>query len=743
MIEALANPERDRLKEDGTNLSSWLQNLAMFAGCLFKKYSSVDIAPVLQYIVNQLKDDNTFDLIILSELMQKMAGSESSENMTEAELYSLAAGPILKGEVYAQQHPQAAAMAKTLKRSSQRLIQGLSASQLAIPLWILLAKFSVTAVYKTDISHLKLLGSLTDTCHHIFTQFSQFICQHAIESGFALGDVPVGMEDVPFEYERFIRRSWERTHTGKSNLELLLARLCQKGMNALNLAIEPCLVEGFWMFELEDLLVPTQLYTGEIARLKGILQTGEPPILMSELEKTKWLKDKERAPRIIQSLEGESKVRQGLIKLTLNWIHANAKAFFAPGASRTAIIDDLLKVCIFPRCLFSPVDALYAAKFIGTLHGLAVDGFSSLSCYDRIMGQVAGLIFTFTEREAHCYGRFLAEILTLLHKWHASSAVYEDEAIGEGRPGFYQRWAKQSGAEGIAEEKAEEDIGGPEMPETVDTPMASADSPAPTPMAEESTPMTEQTQQQENIHLGYEDYRHVLYKWHLKLHKAFASALESGDYQHIRNSIIILSYLVPGHFPALRKVGTSLEKILGKVQAQEEGKREDLKLLAVRCMSMLLARKGAWVPEDQFHLVPKAPEPAAIAGSEKRSSEEQLSGRVKRLKIDEKGTTEKTSGKNPHEIEKELRRKLEERKAASSQEKPQPSRKLEPAPRSERESQREQQREQKDRRGSDRERERPRESPRELAPPSRRDSPRDYRASGGRTDNYPPSSRRR
>ena len=54
VIEALANPEKERMKTDDTNLSLWLQSLANFAGSIFKKYS-IELVGLVQYIVNQLK----------------------------------------------------------------------------------------------------------------------------------------------------------------------------------------------------------------------------------------------------------------------------------------------------------------------------------------------------------------------------------------------------------------------------------------------------------------------------------------------------------------------------------------------------------------------------------------------------------------------------------------------------------------------------------------------------------------
>ena len=50
-------------------------------------------------------------------------------------------------------------------------------------------------------------------------------------------------------------------------------------------------------------------------------------------------------------------------------------------------ITQFLQLCVFPRCVFSAVDAMYCAKFIQTVHSLAAPNFSTLICFDRVCFQ--------------------------------------------------------------------------------------------------------------------------------------------------------------------------------------------------------------------------------------------------------------------------------------------------------------------------------------------------------------------
>ncbi|XP_043913220.1 THO complex subunit 2-like [Protopterus annectens] len=97
IIEALANPEKERMKHDDTTLSSWLQSLASFCGAVCRKYP-IELAGLLQYVANQLKAGKSFDLLILKEVVQKMAGIEITEEITMEQLEAMTGGEQLKAE---------------------------------------------------------------------------------------------------------------------------------------------------------------------------------------------------------------------------------------------------------------------------------------------------------------------------------------------------------------------------------------------------------------------------------------------------------------------------------------------------------------------------------------------------------------------------------------------------------------------------------------------------------------------
>jgi THO complex subunit 2 len=161
LLEALASPKKDKLKSDGTNIAQWFQSLASFAGFLYRKYTTIEITALLQYVVNQLKDGSSLDLVLLRELIAKMSGVEIIEDMSENQLEAQAGGETLKLE--SQPIPQK----MNLKRSTNKLKDTLLNNKLALPLMILIAQQRSAIIFKGDSQLLKMVGDMYDKVYII------------------------------------------------------------------------------------------------------------------------------------------------------------------------------------------------------------------------------------------------------------------------------------------------------------------------------------------------------------------------------------------------------------------------------------------------------------------------------------------------------------------------------------------------------------------------------------------------
>lgn len=156
MIESLADSTKGRTKHDGASISPWILSLANFCGSVVKKYP-VQLPGLFQFIANQLKAERSLDLLILKEIVSKMAGIEATESMTNEQLAALSGGDLLRqeGGYFTQ--------VRNTRRSSTRLKDALLENHLAMPLCILMAQQRHCILYREqEHSHLKLVGKLYD-----------------------------------------------------------------------------------------------------------------------------------------------------------------------------------------------------------------------------------------------------------------------------------------------------------------------------------------------------------------------------------------------------------------------------------------------------------------------------------------------------------------------------------------------------------------------------------------------------
>lgn len=172
LLDALSNPEKERTKSDGTNISLWLQGLATFAGTLCKRWN-MEVSYILQYILNQLRGGNSKDLVVLRELITKMAGIEPVSDLSDNQIVALGGGPTLQAEAL---HPTTAVERKGVtKRSTLRLKTALLENHLVGPLLVAVARARQECILGLDDAPLKYLGNLFDQVrNHIRTLTNHF-----------------------------------------------------------------------------------------------------------------------------------------------------------------------------------------------------------------------------------------------------------------------------------------------------------------------------------------------------------------------------------------------------------------------------------------------------------------------------------------------------------------------------------------------------------------------------------------
>uniref|UniRef100_A0A4X2LDQ8 THO complex subunit 2 n=1 Tax=Vombatus ursinus TaxID=29139 RepID=A0A4X2LDQ8_VOMUR len=572
IIEALANPEKERMKHDDTTISSWLQSLACFCGAVFLKYP-IELAGLLQYVANQLKAGKSFDLLILKEVVEKMAGIEVTEEMTVEQLEALTGGEQLKAEggYFGQ--------IRNTKKSSQRLKDALLDHDLALPLCILMAQQRNGVIFQEGgEKHLKLVGKLYDQCHDTLVQFGGFLAANLSTEDYIKRvpsiDVLCNEYHTPHDAAFFLSRPMYAHHISSKYDELKKAEKgnkqqhkvhkyiasCELVMTPVHEAvislhvskvwddISPQFYATFWSLTMYDLAVPHNSYEREVHKLKVQMKAIDDN---QEMPLNKKKEEKERCIALQDKLLEEEKKQMEHVQRVLQRLKLEKDNWLLAKSTKNATISKFLQLCIFPRCIFSAVDAVYCSHFVELLHQQKTPNFSTLLYYDQVFCDIIYTVASCTENEASRYGRFLCYMLATVTKWHGDRTIYEKECGNY--PGFLTT-LRATGFDGG--NKADQ--------------------------------------------LEYENFRHIVHKWHYKLTKASVHCLETGEYTHIRNILIVLTKILPW-YPKVLNLGTALERRVHKICQEEKQKRPDLYALAMGYSGQLKNRKLSMVPENEFH----------------------------------------------------------------------------------------------------------------------------------------------
>ncbi|XP_017047454.1 THO complex subunit 2 [Drosophila ficusphila] len=584
IIESLTLTGRLRFKDDGTSLSLWLQSLASFCGTIYKKYS-IELSGLLQYVANQLKSQKSLDLLILREIVHKMAGVESCEEMTNDQLQAMCGGEQLRGEAgYFSQ-------VRNTKKSSNRLKEALANNDLAVAICLLMAQQKHCVIYRETAaqSHLKLVGNLYDQCQDTLVQFGTFLgSTYSVDEYVERLPSIITMlreyhinTDVAFFLARpmfthQINQKYDQLRKADPNAKkLTTAQKLQKYLEATQLIMNP-IVESvrplhsakvwedispqflvtFWSLSMYDLHVPNESYQREIGKLKQLAQQAAEG---KDSNQSKNKKEQERYIALMEKLNDERKKQHEHVDKISQRLQEQKDSWFLLRSAKSAkndTITQFLQLCLFPRCTFTALDALYCAKFVHAIHNLKTSNFSTLLCYDRIFCDITYSVTSCTEGEATRYGRFLCAMLETVMRWHADQAVFNKECANY--PGFVTKFR-------VSNQFSEA-----------------------------------------NDHVGYENYRHVCHKWHYKITKAIVFCLDSKDFMQIRNALIILMRILP-HYPVLAKLAQIIERKVDKVREEEKTKRPDLYAIASSYIGQLKLKTPHMLKESDFHQMAERP----------------------------------------------------------------------------------------------------------------------------------------
>ncbi|KAL8105802.1 THO complex subunit 2 isoform X3 [Apium graveolens] len=586
VIERLALVGREKLKDDGLNLSDWLQSLASFWGHLCKKYPSMELRGLFQYLVNQLKKGNGIELVLLQELIQQMANVQYTENMTEEQLDAMAGSETLRYQATSFGVPR---NNKALIKSTNRLRDSLFPKEepkLAVPLLLLIAQHRSVVVISADAPHIKMVSEQFDRCHGTLLQYVEFLAS-AVTPASAYAQLIPTLDDLIHLYHLdpevafLIYRPVMRLFKSQSSSEVFWPLHCDEIASAekdsatnpssqlvLDLgsgrkpitwsalldtartmlppkawnSLSPDLYATFWGLTLYDLYVPRNRYESEISKLHSALKALEELSDNSNSAITKRKKDKERIQESLDRLTSELQKHESNVASVRRRLSHEKDKWLSSCPDTLKINMEFLQRCIFPRCTFSMPDAVYCAMFVNTLHSLGTPFFNTVNHIDVLICKtLQPMICCCTEYEVGRLGRFLSDTLRTAYLWKKNESIYERECGN--MPGFavYYRYPNSQ-------------------------------------------------------RVTYGQFIKVHWKWSQRITRLLIQCLESPEYMEIRNALILLTK-ISAVFPVTRKSGINLEKRVAKIKSDE---REDLKVLATGVAAALAARKSSWVTEEEF-----------------------------------------------------------------------------------------------------------------------------------------------
>ncbi|KAF9569407.1 hypothetical protein CPC08DRAFT_182366 [Agrocybe pediades] len=648
-LDALANPHKQRVKDDGVNTSDWLQSLASFVGQLFRRYSA-DLTSVLKYIVHQLYNGQTTEIIVLRELIWKMAGIEPLPSMSESQLIAMAGGPVLRVEAIAS-----AARGARLDPSEAgykgplRLGRFLVETNLALPLLIQVAQQRQACVYKAQNAHLKSLAGLYDATHGVLLQYLELLTSpNVIPAADYANKILPSLRELGKDYgicapicmqiyrpvlnasilaAALAMQEQERIANEEAEKRLKAALTAKREPNAASRTASPAVssvppqagdakpsvteenespmdvdagtapapspkedspwvpelaalfddvreiipanayeVIGpgfyltFWQLSTYDLSPPASKYDEEGSKLRQLSRLEDQKYSAADRSSDRARRAtanghrtrRDRYNQFVEDLAKEFKEQTASRAFTIKRLAKEKQHWFAHGPKSSQLGTAIIEYCIQPRCLLSPMDADFCAQFIKVLHLQGIPNFYTVGCYDKLLGEhVKVVLFSCSEYEARNYGRFLLGILRDLLNWHMDESAFlqDNRTKVSGKvvplPGMQKIYNKAPG---------------------------------------------------NREHMTWQEFQKIVRKWYRKLAMSFIECIQTGEFMHVYNAIIVMKEILDV-FPlaAVNESGPAVSAAVERFVEHEE--RGDLKILARSYFAGLKKKENDWLPK--------------------------------------------------------------------------------------------------------------------------------------------------
>lgn len=566
---------RSRLKPDGVNVSQWLQSLESFTGYFYKRYPSMELGGILEYLVERLKAGHVMELGMMRTLLKTAGGWAFSDyspaaSLSHAQLEGRSGSTSLMREtmsfgVIQKYNPVASVAIRSV----------LQKDDVGVSLLILLAQVRNQILFEDSdpamgkSKPVKLIGNLLDSCQVIVSVLLNFLVSDPLDGGnegealkkFA-GSLP-SLEDLISAFNMDLSTIWmlcrpllREIHLEGDSSTSLSAFKITDHVRDLYMAKVPedtwkdfntSLFETFYTYSLYDFSCPTEKYTGEVARLEKEMErlkgqkgpNSSAGVKPGNAPNTTPDEEIHRCEQTIASLKSDQARQKSHVGDIHEFVGMQKASLFPSNVLTQDAAKSFLTHCVFPRCMQSPDDALYCAHFVDFLHTSETAGFGTLHFYDAAIISMSRSLFAVTEGEAANISIFLVELWKNASRWRYDKEAFESEV--DGKPGS-----------SLTEENA----------------------------------------------VTYSDFETLYNKWHAAIGGVAIGCLQSKEYIHIRNCLILLTRLVDV-YPTRPMLANGILTTLEPLQ-DDSNPLADIRAAAqAYSMQLVKARDdGVWKEED-------------------------------------------------------------------------------------------------------------------------------------------------
>jgi THO complex subunit 2 len=651
MVNFFIRPEKGGTQDDGMLAAPWLKNIASFVGKAYQRHSYMDPTPVLQFVTHQLlqPEGELYMLDVLEQMIKSMGGISIYGSLSESMILSLCAGSILRTFTYTHhlsdnRHQHSS--------SARRLTKYLKETGLAPQILVALAQHLEAYIYREDqqdapdkvvlfnldklrsnlLQYLELLRTYIPVAEFdsIFPGPVEMMFEYGVEPDIAFtiarasitakanktrtkklkntshaqsqsnGDtVMADADEKPATNGAATNQDGDKdtvmfgNETGadesSTDIEMKendessdqLASDTMPSIEQANPAIDtlvnemkttlpetfgehPCLsfYVTFWQLSLPDVDNGgfKQQYQNIIAHFERQLPS-HPPAGRRGYNSNVQRKETDQMRRAkieIAKLKVEQQEVLLATNLTQSHLRVEMQRWFEGvpmlDARSDALHSALLQDCFIPRSRMSLQDAQFAAAMLKFMHNSGVPGFRTIKLMDLLFNanKLSCIVSMYSDEEALTFGRFINNILRELFRWHENKDdAYAKSAHGSDKklPGFGRKFdADRNPVE----------------------------------------------------HLQYDDFCKLLYKWHKALLTALKGCLDTGDFQQIRNSLVILT-ACSGSFPKVDTMAIELKQIIEPMAKHEE--RGDIKTTAGSSLALFRDPEKNFQSEYKFRNV--------------------------------------------------------------------------------------------------------------------------------------------